>query len=134
MTEEFCAVLERFLRLHVESFDELNVLLLVAAESRQWTSESLAQALKMTSAAAESALGQLVARALVAGPSTPDGAYKYAPASVDIDLMVKALAVARREQPLALTNVMNAQAMDRLRRAALKAFADAFKLRGPGNA
>lgn len=134
MTDEFSATLERFLRLHIESFDELSVLLLVASDSRQWTSASLAQSLKMTPVAAESALGQLVARALVAGPSTSDGAYNYAPASVDIDLMVKALAVARREQPLALTNVMNAQAMDRIRRAALKAFADAFKLRGPGNA
>ena len=92
MTGKISAELERFLRRYVESFDEFNVLLLVAAGPRPWTSESLAQSLEMTPAAAESALGHLVARALVAGPWVSDKTYNCAPPSADIDLMVKALA------------------------------------------
>lgn len=134
MTDAIHADLEQFLRLHVESFDELNVLLLVSTEARSWTVESVAQSLRITPLVAQSSLRSLEARALVAGPSTPGGAYRYAPASQAVDRMVKALAVARSEQPLALTNTMNAQAMDRLRQAALRAFSEGFRLRGPGNA
>lgn len=134
MTDAISGELEQFLRLHVEGFDELNVLLALSAEPRAWTVASLAQSLHIAPAAAEAALRQLATRALVAGPSTVDGTFRCAPASQTTRLMLEALARAHREQPLVLTNAMNKQAVDRLRRAMLRTFADGFRWRGPGNA
>lgn len=120
-----------FVRIHIASLDQLNVLLLLCSEPRTWSVEEVARALKITPVIAETSLQHLVARTLVAGASSPASAYRFAPATEAVRATVGSLARVRAEQALALTNLMNAQAIERVRQSMLRNFADGFRLRGP---
>lgn len=120
-----------FVRVFIDSLDQLNVLLLLSSEGRAWSVEEVARALRITPVIAETSLQQLVARTLVAGTSSPAGAYRFAPATETVRMTISALAKVRAEQNLALTNLMNTQAIERVRQAVLRSFADGFRLRGP---
>jgi hypothetical protein len=127
------AEVKEFLRTHIDSLDQLNVLLLLYSEERTWSVKDVAQALKVTPTIAEASLQHLFARALVATRFPVSLGYRFAPSSEAVRASVVSLARVRTEQALALTNLMNEQAIDRLRRAVLRAFADGFRLRGRGD-
>ena len=120
-----------FVRVYIDSLDQLNVLLLLSSEGRTWSVDEVAAALRITPVIAETSIQHLVARMLVAGTFSPAGAYRFAPATEEVRATVSALARVRAEQGLALTNLMNAQAIERVRQAVLWTFADGFRLRGP---
>lgn len=118
---------ESLLGAHVESYEQLAVLLLVQSEpDRQWSAEDLAHNLRIAlSIAAESAM-DLCSRGLVrVAGRKPSPHYQYA-ATGSIASAVSQLAVEYARNPLGVVKALSANAIRRVRTSALRAFADAF--------
>jgi hypothetical protein len=131
MPGDHLSTIRQFLRQHVESHEHLETLLLLCRGNRSWTAEAVASELKIPPESAQEALRHLVERGLAVSPSGADPGYLYAPKTGEVGECVKLLTTACREQRLAIMEMMSAHAIERMRAAALRRFADAFRLRGP---
>src|SRR5512134_2038319 len=120
--------LETFLAARVASHEELQTLLLLCREpDRDWRADQLAAELHIEVELAESALGNLAARGLLASSGKgAESSYRYGAANATDDALCQQLAQAWLEQPLAIIRRLNANAIARTRVQAIKAFADAF--------
>ena len=122
---------EAFLRQHVKSYEHLEVLLLLRSQrDEDWTSEAAAEKLRITPAAAQEAFEHLGATGVIlsqASGSRP--AFRYRPASESLESIVDRLVQTYEENPLGIIRPMNAGAIDRVRSAAVRTFANAFRLR-----
>ena len=129
--EELPEGVRRFLKEGIQSHEELEVLLLLHRGSeRAWTGEQTSAALRLPLDATEMALDALALRGLLARePSAFPRAYRYAARTAELDGTLRELQRVHSEQQLALMRVINAFAMERLRTAAIRTFADAFILR-----
>jgi hypothetical protein len=122
-----------FLRDYVSSYEELEVLLLLAREARDWSADELAQALRAPSdsiaAAAESLVevGGLVDARAVSGQKR----FVFAAKTDELRAQVAELDRAYAERRLAIVQIMTANAVDRVRGAAIRRFADSFRLERP---
>jgi hypothetical protein len=120
-----------FLRDHVSSFEELEVLLFfVRAPRRTWSVAELAAALNLSSEVVESALGQLAsASAPITATSggTTSVTHRYMP-NVEEERLLDGLRRAYDEQRLTILQLMSANAMERVRSMAARRLADAFRL------
>ena len=115
---------------HVSGYDELEALLLLhAAPARAWTVVEVAAALRIAALDAAAALGELSAHRLLAteNASAPER-FRYAPADGALAAGVDRLAQAYAGQRLDVVKQMSANAIERLRSSAARAFADAFLL------
>jgi sugar-specific transcriptional regulator TrmB len=122
--------LRGFLRDHVSGFEELEALLFVAREAaRDWTDSEVAATLNVPvepiSTALESLLSRGIVEAIRRGKLT---AYRYAPKTDALRVQVAELQRIYPEQRLAVMQMMSANALERVRTAALQRFADAFRL------
>jgi hypothetical protein len=122
--------LRLFLRDHVPGYEELQALLVVAREAGQdWTESEVAESLNVPVEPISSALDSLVSTGMVEvvrrGNLT---AYRYAPTTDILREEVAGLQRAYSEQPLIVMQMMSTNAMERVRTAALRRFADAFRL------
>lgn len=127
LPEDVCALLCA----HIESYEQLEILLELRRErTRSWSAHELSSRLHLSSPLAAGALASLQARSLVrALPPRPDPKYAYSPPSPAVDAAVGNLAQQYAEHPLRVIKLMSANAIERVRTAALHTFADAFILR-----
>ncbi len=124
-------LLQAFLHDSISSYEELEALLLLARESgRSWTDSELAEALKVQVDAMTSALDALISveGLLEVDSQTGQRRCRYAPKSEALRQVVAELAIAYVEQRLAIVRLMSANALDRVRGAALLRLADAFRI------
>jgi len=118
------------LKEHIESYEQLETLLLLRRERyEQWTAEGLAARLRVRAELIESALGGLKASGLVEVTRTLPSCFAYRPASSGLDAAAGRLEREYVERPILIIQLMSANAIERLRTAALHTFADAFVLK-----
>lgn len=115
---------------HIESYEQLETLLLLRRERyEQWTSGGLAARLRVRAELVESALIRLEASGLVETTGAAPARFAYRPASSRLDATVGRLQREYAERPILIIQLMSANAIERLRTAALHTFADAFVLK-----
>jgi DNA-binding transcriptional ArsR family regulator len=122
--------LRYFLRDHVSGYEELQALLLLAREAGQdWTESEVAESLNVPVELVSSALESLLSTGMVEvvrrGNLT---AFRYAPKTDILRGAVVELQRAYSEQRLTVMQMMSANALERVRTATLRRFADAFRL------
>jgi hypothetical protein len=135
LSESLSSDVLALLRAHIESYEHLAILLLLFREQlRDWSEAELATTLHIPSQLAVTALQGLCSagllRVVAAGPTGQYGSasrYGYASAG-DIDATIERLALAFTDNPAQVVKVLNANAIEKVRASALRAFADAFVL------
>ena len=126
--------LRAFLHESISSYEELEALLLLArASDRSWTQSEVAEALKATPDSLELALSNLAAVDGLLQVASQGGArrFRYAPKSKLLRQVVDELLVSYAEQRLAIVQLMSANALERVRGAAMRRLADAFRVERP---
>jgi predicted transcriptional regulator len=129
-TQDLPADVERFLRDELESYDQLEALLWLRLDRRRSaTVEEVAAALGITSDSATEALEHLRRRGLAGSdPASATPRFVYAAPPAEIDATIQTLADLYEERRLDVIKRMTANAIDRVRTAAIRAFSDAFLL------
>jgi hypothetical protein len=115
----------------VESYEQLLILLHThGSHPREWSAEDLSTHLNMSPAIIQHALQRLEAGHLL-GRRSMHGAdrYAYSPSNAALEQAVADLARVYGQNPLLIIRVMSNNAIQRVRTAALRTFADAFLLR-----
>lgn len=123
--------LRAFLLDHVSSFEELEaLLLLMRVAPGQRTVSEVAAALGLTEEMAQTALDGLLAASPVLERTAGAGqqaAYRYSRANEHAELLLR-LKRTYDEQRLTVVAIMSSNALERLRGAAARRLADAFRL------
>lgn len=116
---------------HIESYEQLEVLLLLRRERYEdWTIDGLSARLHVREELVGSAVEGLKASGLVTMTRTaPTPGFSYRPASSGLDAAAGRLEREYAERPIRIIQLMSANAIDRVRTAALHTFADAFVLK-----
>ena len=120
--------LEQFLLDNIESYEELEVILYLSDHEMALDAETLARELRVPTAATRAALEALNQRGLVRCTTASGGSFRYIPRSSEVDELVKALLAEYRRDRMQIIDLMTQNAIFRLRRAAIKTFADCFRL------
>lgn len=121
--------LKRFLFEHVESYEELELIVLLRRQrERDWTAEAAASELGLSTSACRSGLEALEERGLIV-KSALAGAFRYGPWSLEAAARLAQLDELHRNQRLAVVMLMSVNAIERLRLATLHRFADTLRLR-----
>ncbi len=122
---------QRLLRDQIESYEQLELLLLLRTElDHPWTAEALSSRLRIPASLVVAALDELqTARLVEARPLGAARQYAYVPQSPHAEATLGRLVQAYREHPIPVLKQMSANAIERVRTAALRTFADAFILR-----
>lgn len=114
-----------FVRDHIRSPEQLEILLLLLKDDRHWWSaEAVSQELGTTSASAAARLEEMASRNLLDVRISEQLCFRYAPVSPALDVVVRETARAYKEKPVAVTTAIYSQPVDEIR-----AFADAFRIR-----
>jgi predicted transcriptional regulator len=125
-----CDEVRAFLRDYVDSFESLDVLLLLRRERTAWTAEELCMRLKTRPPLIDDALASLVRARLV---NTSDQGvrtlYTYTDRDSARDVIVGSLERVYRDEPIQIMQLMSTNAIERLRTSTIRAFADAFVVR-----
>ena len=116
---------------HIESYEQLEVLLLLRRERYQeWTLAALAMRLHVREELIATALERLKSGGLVAAVKTAFAVrFAYRPGNPGLDAAAGRLDREYSERPIRIIQLMSANAIERLRTAALHGFADAFVLK-----
>ncbi|MGH8287550.1 MAG: hypothetical protein ACREV7_00775 [Steroidobacteraceae bacterium] len=118
------------LKEHIESYEQLEMLLLLRRERYEgWTAEGLAARLRVGAEFIEPALAGLKLSGLVEITGTAPARFAYRAASSGLDAAAGRLEREYAERPILIIQQMSANAIGRLRTAALHTFADAFVLK-----
>ncbi|MGH7286031.1 MAG: hypothetical protein ACRELY_31305 [Polyangiaceae bacterium] len=119
----------------IESYEGLELLLLLRKKRDGWSSETvLAETLGLSGSTVREELELLNGRELVElrhEGSNHD--YRYAPRTPELDEAVQALVTIYDEDRLAIVQIMNANAIGRVRTFAARTFADAFLIKKKKN-
>lgn len=127
--EAIAADVRDLLRDHVWSYEQLEILLALHAQPDHiWDVQAIAAQLNISLDAASEALEHLCRSNLASGHGQPR-VFTYDPSSAARRATVDRLARTHDEQRVEIIKLMSANAMDRLRTAAMRAFAEAFVLR-----
>jgi predicted ArsR family transcriptional regulator len=115
---------------HIDSYEQLETLLLLRRERYEdWTAQTLAARLRVRPEHIETALARLAASGLIEASSGACTHFAYRPASSALDAAAGRLEREYAERPILVIRLMSANAIERLRTAALHTFADAFVLK-----
>lgn len=110
-----------FIREHIHSVEQLEVLLLLRATGREWTALAVSQEIRTERSSAEARLKDLESRGFL----TRSGeGYAYKPKTEELGQKVSALASAYAERRYTVINQIFSNPVDRIR-----TFAEAFELR-----
>ena len=122
---------QALLRDHIESYEQLEVLLLLRREvGKTWAAERISERLGISPALAADALAALgTSRLVVAHEDEPETRYAYAPEKASLVETVNRLASDYASARIEIIKLMSANAINRVRTGALRAFADAFVIR-----
>jgi DNA-binding GntR family transcriptional regulator len=126
--------LRAFLREHVSSYEELEALLLLVRQPGQALTESeVATALNVGTDAITPALERLASLEGLLSVTERAGLvyYQFAPKTAQLAELSRKLLQLHAEQRLTLVQMMSANALERVRGAAMRRLADAFKLERP---
>jgi hypothetical protein len=116
-----------FLRDYIDSFESLEVLLLLRRERTACTAEELCRRLKTRAPLIDDALSSLVCARLV--NTDVLARHTYADEDPARDGIVDSLEGAYRDEPIKIMQLMTTNAIERLRTSTIRAFADAFVVR-----
>ena len=125
--------LRLFLHDCVRSYEELEALLFLARnEDREFTSEEVTLALKAAVGSLDDALQELAAVGglVTVAKRSAVARYRYAPGDEATRQCVIDLAAAYANQRMSVVQILSANALQRVRRAAMRRLADAFRLEG----
>ena len=130
MSSQLDPQVQRLLFEHVSSFEQLEALLLLQrSPAALWDARQVAEALRLPTASVIGALAQLAAHHLLQVESQAgETRYRYAP-SAELAPPAARLAAVHAERPLEIIQQMSANAIERLRSSAARAFSDAFLFR-----
>jgi hypothetical protein len=122
---------EALLRECVYTFEELEILLLLHGDrERRWEIQDVAGGVRLSEGDAAAVCSALLARDLITEHRTgPRVAYAFGGSRPGIDEAMAALARVAADSRLTIIRIMNANAVDRLRTKAARAFSDAFLMR-----
>jgi hypothetical protein len=102
--------LKQFIKANVETVNHLRILLLLReASQRQWGVDDVRRRFHLTAKEAGGYLGSLAERGLLALSGQPNGAYRYAPSTVEQGVLVDRLAQLDRERPVTLIKLIYAK-------------------------
>lgn len=123
MPGEFPDHVRIFIEKNINSVEQLEVLLLLRQDpEREWTSDSVSQALYTPTAAAEKRLADLVSRHIAARDDLRQ-CFFYQP-SPELGTIIDDLATVYRDRRVAVISLIYSKPSDHV-----QAFADAFKFR-----
>jgi len=130
LTNEELDELRAFLRSNISSFEELEALMLLMGTPQQpWSVREVAAALNFPEESVEAALDALSSNDLLQRASGRDQSAVYRFQSPERSGTVLAkLQQAYGEQRLTIFQIMNANALERVRSSAARRLADAFRL------
>jgi DNA-binding transcriptional ArsR family regulator len=111
-----------FVDRHFESVEHLEILLLLAAQDRNWSASEIFQKIQSSQASVDQRLESLVKAGLLARES--DGKFRFVPKDDETRQLVKELAGAYKTSPVRIIEAIYARRTD-----AVRSFADAFKFR-----
>jgi hypothetical protein len=115
----------RFLYQHVESVEQLEVLLLLwQAPDRTWTADDVARALYSHPSSVASRLALLMGQGMLR--ETQPGMYQYAPRSEELHDTISRVVNTYRERRVAVITLIASKPLENVR-----AFSDAFRIRRP---
>jgi hypothetical protein len=118
------------LRDYIDSFECLEVLLLLRREGAAWTAEELSARLNIRAPLLDDALASLVrARLVESNHRNSPALYTYAHERPIQNAVVGSLDCAYRQEPIEIMQLMSMNAIERLRTRTIRAFADAFVVR-----
>jgi hypothetical protein len=117
----------RFIKEHIHSVLQLEVLLLMRERGGDWTADALARELRITQQSAELRLVDLRLRGLLA-PGVEPGSFRYAPSSPELALLTDALAELYAAARYTVINLIFSEPGDSAR-----TLAEAFRLRRKGD-
>jgi hypothetical protein len=128
---DFPIAVERFLREELEGYEQLEALLLLFASPEQsFTREEVGSALGIDVDAADEALEHLCRRGHAAREPAPGGPrFRYVSQPSGRDATIGNLSRQYQERRIDIVQRMTANAIERLRTAAIRRFSDAFLLR-----
>lgn len=119
-----------FLQERLAGLDELEVLLLVRSDaSRGWTASEIADRLGLPASSSDGALEKLCTAELLVIDGGGGGAelrYAYRPVTPKLDGVVTTLADLYGDRRLEVMRILSDSALERIRSAAARTFADAF--------
>lgn len=135
MTGDLPEDVRALLHEHIETYEQLEVLLLLRRERcGEWTVTGLAARLQLRDELIGSALEGLRTAGLVTiTEGAPAPRFAYRPASPGLDAAAGRLDREYAERPIRIIRLMSANAIERLRTAALHTFADSFVLKKKDN-
>jgi hypothetical protein len=114
-----------FVRDHIRSIEQLDLLLLLLKdETRWWSAEAAARELRTSAAAAAARLEEMAKANLLGVRISDQIVFRYAPVSPTLDAAVRETARAYNEKPVAVAAAIYSQPVDEI-----QALADAFRLR-----
>jgi len=126
LTEELRTLLREYIWTH----EQLEVLLLLrGATEREWTCEEICVALRMERTIAEPAIEHLASKKLIHPRASGNEPCRYRSLPSERDDAVERLGHAYRSNPIVILKCMGTNAIERVRTAAMRAFADSFLLR-----
>jgi hypothetical protein len=121
LSEELLA----FIRQHIHSVEQLEMLLLVRREKGDWTPEKVSEEMRTALPSAFDRLADLEQRGLLVSHRNGTGpAYRYAPKSGELEQIVSSLADAYAERKYTIIDLIFSKPIDKIR-----VFANAFRLR-----
>jgi hypothetical protein len=115
----------QFIYQHISSVMQLEVLLFLCSHaSSAWSVSALVREFRVDPGWIETELDELCGGGLLSASAGTERAYRYAPATPDIDRAVNGLAKAYLDRRVTVTSLIYSKPVDNIR-----VFADAFKLR-----
>jgi hypothetical protein len=123
------AGVRQFLETHVDSFEQLEVLLLLhAAPDQEFTAGDVSKRLSIAADLAETTLSALQRSGLVAVRRGNGRLYKFSARPAELGSVVDDLARTYQRDATPVVRLIAERAMDRVRTSAARLFADAFRL------
>ncbi len=131
-TDPLSADIAVLLRERIEDYEQLDILRLLQSDrTAAWTVTDIAERLKLDEERIAAGLNKLEKGELIirSGRQGEPRKFSFAPASAELGLVVEQLIALYDVQPIEIVKHMSANAIERVRTAALRAFADAFVIR-----
>lgn len=114
-----------FLLEHIDSLEQLEVMLLLREQRRPWNAAEVARELRIQKESAQNRLSNLANRGIV--NEAGGDRFQFAPRTPELEKDIGDLAAAYREWRVTIVNLIATKHLERI-----KSFADAFKFKGGG--
>lgn len=123
------------LRTRIETYEQIEILrILQRNPERQWSDAELGEQTHVALSLVETAIESLRSAGLVQrSPAAGGERSQYSPVTPEIRSSAEKLLMEYQERPLRIIQLITAHAIERVRTAALRAFADAFVLKKDGD-